>query len=449
MNKFLAVFLVVFFHSSPASALVIEICGHSAYECNSPGGTYGVASGDDLSAIDTSSVGEVEYLQLQKNGSGIAIPVQDSVLHPTAIVPVPVVTPPLVVPSHYLWSRSGVFTSLDYCSGVSAWINYMYKPSDPYNWFLDSCAGEPSSMSDYTATWHYSENGISYPFNHNNYSFTRTNIPDSCPSGSTLVSGACVVNNPYAFAVDNRRDYTRSGQVYSPISGDLVGTITGIQGTTSTSNDSLSFVGSNNANEPTSITSVANVGGGTTITQTTQKTDSGGSSYLKVSSLTTDSGGMIVSRSSANFSGSLNTGASNSAGGAATVAAPSGSLSAAPGAGGSTFPGDYARSGEAAAAMGTVNSAVTTTGTVADPVEPLVADMPGWGNTFDNLTGWSLPAHSSACPQPSMDLSNVLGAGSVYTMSAHCDLFNGIAPTFSAVMMVVWSILALFLVLGA
>lgn len=445
MNKFLAVFLVVFFHSSPASALVIEICGHSAYECNSPGGTYGVASGDDLSAIDTSSVGEVEYLQLQKNGSGIAIPVQDAAIHPSAVVPVPNVTPPAVVTAHrdWGWGQGWHHTFCDAIEALEVYRGSIFSGEE-----LISCNEVALTFSRYTSwdTGHYVQNLTSSEISSQWHSA-------SCPSGSILTGSApnqtCVVDNPHMLADDNRRDYTRSGQVYSPISGDLVGTITGIQGTTSTSNDSLSFVGSNNANEPTSITSVANVGGGTTITQTTQKTDSGGSSYLKVSSLTTDSGGMIVSRSSANFSGSLNTGAANSAGGAATVAAPSGSLSPAPGAGGSTFPGDYARSGEAAAAMGTVNSAVTTTGTVADPVEPLVADMPGWGNTFDNLTGWSLPAHSSACPQPSMDLSNILGAGSVYTMSAHCDLFNGIAPTFSAVMMVVWSILALFLVLGA
>lgn len=156
-------------------------------------------------------------------------------------------------------------------------------------------------------------------------------------------------------------------------------------------------------------------------------------------------------------------------GGSLSGAAPSGGISSTGGSmtsgavgttsggtGGATFPSDYARSGEATSAangLGTkldsLHGDLSNTTNTTDPTEPTVANMPGWGNTFTNLVSWQLPAHSSACPTPSLDLSNVLGAGKVFSFDAHCTLINNHFQALNAAMTVVWSMLALFIVLRA
>lgn len=130
-------------------------------------------------------------------------------------------------------------------------------------------------------------------------------------------------------------------------------------------------------------------------------------------------------------------------------------LDSAPGAGTGTgtntieFPSDYARQGEAGQAALLIKGAIdpikdrlTQTENVPDPTPGEWADP--WGVTWDNLKGWRVPAHSGACPVSSFEWN-----GAVYQFNAHCSLIQDHFSAFSAVMSVVWSVLALFLVLGA
>lgn len=120
------------------------------------------------------------------------------------------------------------------------------------------------------------------------------------------------------------------------------------------------------------------------------------------------------------------------------------------------FPGDYAKTGEAAAAaaglgakLDTLHGDLTGQTTVGDPTALTAADMPGMGTTFDGIKSWTLPAHTSTCPQPQIDLSGVLGAGRVFTLSTHCQLAQDHFPVLQTAMMLVWSISAMFVVLKA
>jgi hypothetical protein len=116
-----------------------------------------------------------------------------------------------------------------------------------------------------------------------------------------------------------------------------------------------------------------------------------------------------------------------------------------------TFPSDYARTGEAQTAANTLAPKLDTlhrdlsdTQNVSDPVIPAASDMPWFGDTFKNLTSWSVPGHVSTCPQPSFDL-----LGSHYVLNSHCQLIqDNFAPLRSA-MVVAWLILATFVVLRA
>lgn len=118
------------------------------------------------------------------------------------------------------------------------------------------------------------------------------------------------------------------------------------------------------------------------------------------------------------------------------------------------FPSDYARQGEAQSAADSINNAlgpkldkITQTGAdPADPVQPLGSefDQSFFNGTFANLLGWQLPAHSSQCPTSAFTFNSTS-----YTVDSHCQLVTNHFSALSAVMSVVWTILALFILLGA
>lgn len=118
------------------------------------------------------------------------------------------------------------------------------------------------------------------------------------------------------------------------------------------------------------------------------------------------------------------------------------------------FPSDYARQGEAQTAANSINAElgpkidkITETG--ADPVDPLQPqgsefDQAFFQGTFTNLLGWQLPAHTSQCPTSGFDWN-----GQTYTINSHCQLVADHFSALSTVMAVVWTVLALFILLGA
>lgn len=118
------------------------------------------------------------------------------------------------------------------------------------------------------------------------------------------------------------------------------------------------------------------------------------------------------------------------------------------------FPSDYARQGEAKTAADSINSTlgpkidkITETG--ADPADPLQPqgsefDQAFFQGTFTNLLGWQVPAHSSQCPT-----SGFTWNGQTYVMDSHCQLVTSHFSALAAVMAVVWTVIALFILLGA
>lgn len=118
------------------------------------------------------------------------------------------------------------------------------------------------------------------------------------------------------------------------------------------------------------------------------------------------------------------------------------------------FPSDYARQGEAQTAATSINDTlgpkidkITETG--ADPADPLQPqgsefDQAFFQGTFTGLLGWQLPAHTSQCPTSSFGWNN-----QTFTMDSHCQLVNNHFSALSTVMAVVWTVLALFILLGA
>jgi hypothetical protein len=109
---------------------------------------------------------------------------------------------------------------------------------------------------------------------------------------------------------------------------------------------------------------------------------------------------------------------------------------------GIVFPNDYARTGEAKNAADSITELMKPTSEVSDPTIPEWAD--NWGATFNPLKAWSMPGHSSSCPVGGFSWN-----GAAYTIDAHCQLINDHWSGLQTASIVVWTVTALWILLGA
>lgn len=276
----------------------------------------------------------------------------------------------------------------------------------------------------------------------------------SCSAGYVVSGSSCVLSDAKLVTQDKRQDVARNGNTLSVTLGDLHGSLSANVLTTTNSNDTVSISGTGTTGQPMQ-TNFVTTPSGTTILQSQQMSDSAGNTYVQTVTATVDLNGTVTSASQSSSNTSLQPDPANPSL-LVPVANPSGSISANPTATGGGFPNDYARAGEAAAAAATINAKLDTlhhdlsdTTTVADPLAVDPTTMPSFGTTFDNLKAWNLPAHTSTCPAPDIDLSGVFGAGHVYSFNAHCQLVQDHFAALQAAMMVCWSLMAMFVVLRA
>lgn len=275
--------------------------------------------------------------------------------------------------------------------------------------------------------------------------------PISCPVGSTLTNGLCVVDNPRTVYPDHSKDYSRSGTTLSPAAGDVDA---GATVTTLPSGGLL--VQDLTANgEARHYKIIPQVDGGSSLEIYEPVTNAVGDTGTKKVVVTVSPDGTITGKTQTTTGEQLGQDAAGQpvlnpapVGTTFTPSSPSGSTI--------TFPNDYARAGEAAQAaqssntkLDTLHNDLSATTIVADPSVPVAGDMPTWGDTFTNLLSWQLPAHSSTCPTPSMDVSPVFGSGHILTMDSHCALMADNALIISSAMLVTYTLLALFLVMKA
>jgi hypothetical protein len=84
--------------------------------------------------------------------------------------------------------------------------------------------------------------------------------------------------------------------------------------------------------------------------------------------------------------------------------------------------------------------------TPTDPVSRGQGDIEGvfFPGAFDALKGWSMPARAVACPTWSFSIW-----GQSYTINSHCGLIEQQRAVVSAICLLVYALIALFVVLGA
>jgi hypothetical protein len=109
------------------------------------------------------------------------------------------------------------------------------------------------------------------------------------------------------------------------------------------------------------------------------------------------------------------------------------------------WPDDYARRGEAEDAADKIIDAFSGETEAIDLTAPVDSFNDNYfSGTFDGLTAWRLPPHVSQCPTGSFSVF-----GNNYTIDSHCVLMESYFNDLSSVMVVLFSLLALFIVLKA
>lgn len=287
------------------------------------------------------------------------------------------------------------------------------------------------------------------------------NPGDSCENGYTLSSGSCSLSNARAAVPDNKQDFVRSGTGLAAYAGDdAAADIKTTVSTTAYANDTITAHGTDEAGSPRTVSVQALNTGGSLVKIQTQKVDANGNSYLETRTLTVSQAGVVSSGTNTATAQNLVLSPTNNT--FTLTTAPASSFQ--PAAAGSTagspapvtvqFPSDYARMGEAAtAAQSIANSLgpkidkITETG--VDPDDPVIPeesqfDQAFFNGTFSSLKAWQVPAHSSSCPSGSFSFN-----GSTFVIDSHCQLVASHFGVLQAAMMVVWSVVALGIVLRA
>ena len=116
-----------------------------------------------------------------------------------------------------------------------------------------------------------------------------------------------------------------------------------------------------------------------------------------------------------------------------------------------TFPTDYARDATVQTSNTKLQQLHTdlTDMSASAPSDPTVRTTSEIGGllmdgTFSTLKAWGMPTRSVSCPTASFSIWS-----HAFTIDAHCTLWATISSTVQAVMLLIWGLMALFLVLGA
>lgn len=281
---------------------------------------------------------------------------------------------------------------------------------------------------------------------------------EDCPTGYTQSGSTCVLVNARVAVPDQKYDVpvpAGGGAGYQAPSSGQEGD--SMPKYASFSGGKVYASGKDSSGRPVQIEyAVSPDGTKTYITHYTQ-TEDAAQTTVKTQSITVDRAtGQVTGATAATAAGSITAPTSANAVGTVTTGAAitSGAASSSP----IVFPTDYARAGEAGAAATTINTKLDTLhrdltekgADIADPVAPEASAFSNafFNGTFGNLLAWRLPAHTSECPTVTFDYM-MFSSHQVHHMDAQCTIAEQIRPVLSVVMVVVWTVVALFVLLEA
>lgn len=383
----------------------------------------------------------IDYLTTDSQPHTIRIP---TTTDPLKQVPAPVGAPSTATSSLAYWYRIGNSSQPQYSTPQLACAAY----HGTYNSYFGRCDSVP--QADCTTA------GYTGCLSSNNLQIGAGNTV-VCPPGYTASGSVCNLTNSRQVIPDKACDLTRSGGSVLAMVSDPDCAAAGINEWMPIVCDGVTTICSGSGFKDgkwVGYKFTPRVDGGTTI-ETQKQVESGGQSQIQTNKIEVSPAGKVEATSGQVQAGSApaQTGVAPvtpTVQGTTPLVQPQGTTQII------TFPNDYARTGEAASAstgtqtrLDTLHNDLSSTTSVADPIVPVAGDMPSWGSTFTNLLSFQLPAHTSTCPQPSIDLSGMFGAGQVFTITAHCTLAAQNAAPLANAFAAMFTIMALFIVLRA
>ncbi len=415
-----------------------------------PGGT--IVTADLLTAGVTSLIGgSIVALALTPSTADAPMRVPLMSDQPTIDAVMPPPTAPATVSPTTSYMYCGGSLSLSACIAQSVSICTQNAqsgyPTGTCTAGSPSCSGGGSSCS---VSIHISYvNGSSYDYQ---VSMTGSSAV-TCPAGSTSNGSQCVVTNPRQIQPDSKADVARTSAGFNySAEADALPSYAAVSG------GKVYAQGKNSAGQPVMIEyAVSPDGTKTYITHYTQSEDAT-QTTVRTQAITVDSAtGAVTGATTGTAVGSINpatqAGAVPSVTTGAAVTSGSGTSSEP-----LVLPTDYARTGEAANAATSINSKLETLhkdltekgADVADPVSPQASAFSDafFKGTFGNLLAWQLPSHTSTCPTITFDYM-MFSSHQVHTMDAQCTISEQIRPVLNVVMIVCWTIVALFVLLEA
>ncbi len=260
----------------------------------------------------------------------------------------------------------------------------------------------------------------------------------ACPTGYTVnSSNVCVLSSPTSvpFPADGRCGLTLSGGVMSYDSRDPDCSGTAPAGIVKSS-DGKTVTASNPTQQ---IKIQVNADGSIQVTAWSPSANNPNQTVVNIGKIAAPSSGTSTQLQTATQ------GTVNGVGIDAFTVTPTSSQQ--------SFPDDYSREQtqqSVLSKLGEVKTAVTdltkSSDAPSDPVAMTADDITSvfFPDTFTSLRSWQLPARAVSCPTWSFSVFS-----HSYTIDAHCSLIEQQRGFFSSIMLLVWSLAALFIVLGA
>ena len=274
-----------------------------------------------------------------------------------------------------------------------------------------------------------------------------TNGTFTCPVGYAPVSGVCQMVDFRQAVADGNCDVQRSGNTYSYYSGDKDCDVNGaIKGAITTGGAAMTVAGVDSFNNPVSTTVTPNADGSTTFSQTVQTQDSQGNTTITTKNLTINSNGSPSTVNQITQPGAMTINTTNQT--ATTTTAPGGAVSAPT----INFPNDYAKEPtqqENKSLLTSIDKSLKDTD--KDPPKDVTPSQranaePYFTNAFSGLKAWSFPSHTSTCPVIRFHVSYFTDD---IVIDGHCAIVANNAAMISTVMLLLFGLMAMFIVLAA
>ena len=281
---------------------------------------------------------------------------------------------------------------------------------------------------------------------HAGQTYTSASSQPTCGSGYTLSDGVCALQNPRLVTDDKTCDILlTNGQFATANDLNCPSTVDGSKLSPMLRDGKVIAYGTNSSGQP--LMWEVTPGAQTYTIKQYEQVQTATQTQVKTTTVSVDSStSAVTSVQTSTAPGSI------SSPGASTVptvtdpatqpTSPTNTPTTTTKADGIVFPNDYARTGEAQRAADSITDLMKPTSEVADPTVPESAD--NWGSTFNPLKAWSVPGHSSVCPVGSFNWN-----GSTYTIDSHCQLISDYWSALQSAAVVLWTVLALFILLGA